>query len=139
MKKYSRLILLAFLIAFSLSSCSDGVSNKTLTGGSDVNQNLFAVAKEINKNCPIATDENTRLDSASVYNEFMITYHYTIHTVSNKEVDLKKFKTTMETSMKDKYQTDPQLAIYRNNKIAIAYEYKDKEGGFLCYFICGDK
>ena len=139
MKKYSRLILLAFLIAFSLSSCSDAASNKTSTSGSTVNQNLFVVAKEINKKCPIATDENTRLDSASVYNEFMITYHYTVHTVSNKEVDLKKFKTSMEASMNEKYRTDPQLTIYRDNNIAIAYDYKDKTGDFLCYFICGGK
>jgi accessory colonization factor AcfC len=53
-------------------------------------------------------------------------------------VDLKKFKTSMETSMTEKYKTDPQLAIYRDNNIAIAYDYKDKAGDFLCYFICGN-
>lgn len=139
MKNYSLIILFAFFIALSLNNCTNAPSNKTTMSGSAVNQNLFEVAKEINKKCPITTDENTRLDSASVYNEFMITYHYTVHTVSNKEVDLKKFKTTMETGMKEKYQTDPQLAIYRDNKIAIAYDYKDKNGEFLCYFVCGDK
>jgi len=139
MKNFSITILWAFLIAYSLSNCTNGSSNKTATSGSSINQNLFAVAKQINKKCPIATDENTRLDSASVYNEYMITYHYTVHTVSNKDVDLKQFKTTMENSMKEKYQTDPQLAIYRDNKIAIAYDYKDKAGGYLCYFIVGEK
>ena len=139
MKNCSIIILSSFVVVFILSNCNNEPSKKTAVSSSSVNQNLFTIAKEINNKCPIATDENTRLDSASVYNEYMITYHYTIHTVSNKEVDLKKIKTTMETSMKDKYQTDPQLAIYRDNKIAIAYEYKDKEGSFLCYFICGDK
>jgi nitrogen fixation protein FixH len=138
MKKHCSTILLAFFVAFSLSNCTNAASNKTSLSGSAVNQNLFAVAKEINKKCPMPTDENTRLDSASVYNEFMITYHYTVHTVSNTEVDLKKFKTSMETSMTEKYKTDPQLAIYRDNNIAIAYDYKDKAGDFLCYFICGN-
>ena len=118
-------------------SCSNAPKNNS-GAGTVVNQNLFAVAKEINKKCPMPTDENTRMDSASVYNEFMITYHYTVHTVSNKEVDLKKFKTSMETTMSAKYKTDPQLAIYRDNNIAIAYDYKDKAGDFLCYFICGN-
>ena len=138
MKKHCSTILLVFFVAFSLSNCTNAASNKTSLSGSAVNQNLFAVAKEINKKCPMPTDENTRMDSASVYNEFMITYHYTVHTVSNKEVDLKKFKTSMETVMNEKYKTDPQLAIYRDNNIAIAYDYKDKAGDFLCYFICGN-
>jgi hypothetical protein len=131
-------ILVIFVVVF-LYNCSDSPKrNSASVAGTAVNQNLFEVAKEINKKCPIATDENTRMDSASVYNEFMITYHYTIHAVSNKDMDLKKFKTSMETTMNKKYKTDPQLAIYRDNKIAIAYDYKDKAGNFLCYFICGN-
>jgi hypothetical protein len=131
-----KIITILLAIAF-LYSCSNAPKNMP-GAGTAVNQNLFAVAKEINKKCPMPTDENTRLDSASVYNEFMITYHYTVHTVSNTEVDLKKFKITMETAMTEKYNTDKQLAIYRDNNIAIAYDYKDKTGDFLCYFICGN-
>jgi major membrane immunogen (membrane-anchored lipoprotein) len=134
MKKITLLIATAAL----LFSCSNSPSTTGKTGNA-VNDNLFAVAKEINKKCPMPTDENTRLDSATVFNEYMITYHYTVHTVSNKEVDIAKFKTNMQTNMNEKYKTDPQLAVYRDNKIAIAYDYKDKNGGFLCYFICGEK
>lgn len=128
----------AVLLSCLLGGCFNA-SPKTghAATGSAVNQNLYAVAKEINKKCPMPIDENTRMDSASVYNEFMITYHYTVHTISNKEVDLKKFKTNMETAMAEKYTTDPQLAVYRDNKIAVAYDYKDKAGDYLCYFICG--
>jgi nitrogen fixation protein FixH len=130
---------IAVFITSLLCSCFNSTpKTSNATTSTAVNKNLFEVAKEINKKCPIATDENTRMDSASVYNEFMITYHYTVHTVSNKEVDLKKFKASMETSMAEKYKTDPQLAIYRDNNIAIAYDYKDKAGDFLCYFICGN-
>ncbi len=128
----------AVLLSCLLGGCFNA-SPKTgnAATGSAVNQNLYAAAKEINKKCPMPIDENTRMDSASVYNEFMITYHYTVHTISNKEVDLKKFKTNMETAMAAKYTTDPQLAVYRDNKIAVAYDYKDKAGDYLCYFICG--
>jgi uncharacterized protein YcfL len=136
MKKY----IFYYLTLVTLFGCSNASSNKAnAVTGSAVNDNLAAVAKEINKRCPIIVDESTRMDSASVYNEFMITYYYTVHTVANKEVDLQKFKTSMETAMLQKYKTDPQLAIYRDNKIAIAYDYKDKAGDFLCYFICSDK
>lgn len=132
-------IIVAIFVTSLLCGCFNSTPKTTNPAAyKAVNQNLFEVAKEINKKCPIATDENTRMDSASVYNEFMITYHYTVHTVSNKDVDLKKFKTSMETTMAEKYKTDPQLAIYRDNNIAIAYDYKDKSGDFLCYFICGN-
>ena len=95
-------VLLICYVLLSLTSCTNGTSSNNPTTGSSVNQNLFAVAKEINKKCPMPTDENTRLDSASVFNEYMITYHYTVHTVSNKDVDVAKFKTTMETTMNEK-------------------------------------
>ena len=125
----------ALAIAFTLYNCG----SKNSTGvGSVANKNLFAVAKEITKKCPIVTDPDTRLDSAVAFNEYMITYHYTVHTANSKDVDLQKFKTTMETVMSEKYKTDPKLAIYRDNKIAIAYNYKDKAGQYLCYFICGN-
>ena len=126
------------IISAILFSCSNTPSSTGATGNA-VNDNLFAVAKEIKKKCPMPTDENTRLDSATAFNEYMITYHYTVHTVNNKDVDITKFKTNMQTTMNEKYKTDPQLAIYRDNKIALAYDYKDKNGGFLCYFICGEK
>ena len=129
--------ILILSIATTLFSCSNTPSS-TGTTGNAVNNNLFTVAKEINKKCPMPTDENTRLDSATAFNEYMITYHYTVHTVSNKDVDVTKFKNTMQTSMNEKYKTDPELAVYRDNKIAIAYDYKDKNGGFLCYFVCGN-
>ncbi len=132
-------ILFAFSIACCLYGCTESTSKSTSSIGASANQNLFEVAKEINKKCPIATDENTRMDSATVFNEYMITYHYTVHTVSSRDVDLKKFKADMEVSMNDKYANDPQLAIYRDNKIAIAYDYKDKVGEYLCYFVCGSK
>lgn len=132
--------ILFISIAAILFNCSSSPSNKTSgTTGNVVNDNLFTVAKEINKRCPMTIDESTRMDSATVFNEYMITYHYTVHTVSNKEVDLKMFKTNMETAMNDKHKTDPQLAVYRDNNIAIAYDYKDKDGGFLCYFVSGGK
>ncbi|MBK7308602.1 MAG: hypothetical protein IPO01_09525 [Chitinophagaceae bacterium] len=127
--------------AIAFCSCSGNTQSKETPGksGSAVNQNLFAAAAEINKKCPIATDENTRMDSATVFNEYMITYHYTIHTVSNKDIDLAKFKGSMQSAMDEKYKTDPQLKIYRENNIAVAYDYKDKAGDFLCYFIVGEK
>ena len=130
--------ILILSLAITVFSCSNTPSAKGATGNA-INDNLFAVAKELNKKCPLATDENTRMDSASVYNEYMITYHYTVHTVSNKDVDVAKFTKSLQSTMNEKYKNDPQLAVYRDNNIAIAYDYKDKNGGFLGYFICGEK
>ncbi len=132
-------IILILSITLIFFSCSNTSNKSTGATGNAVNDNLFSVAAEINKRCPMPTDENTRMDSATVFNEYMITYHYTVHTVSNKDVDVAKFKTNMQTTMDEKYKTDPQLAVYRDNKIAIAYDYKDKNGGFLCYFVCDGK
>jgi hypothetical protein len=136
---FNTLVVLATVC--TLCNCSGNSEKKESSGksGTPINQNLFAVAAEINRKCPIATDENTRMDSATVFNEYMITYHYTLHTITNKDIDLVKFKGSMQSAMDEKYKTDPQLKIYRDNKITIAYDYKDKAGDFLCYFIVEEK
>jgi hypothetical protein len=139
MTNYSITVLFAFMVVFGLTNCTSAVSNQTSMSDSAVNQHLSEVAKEMNKKCPMPVDDNTRMDSASVYNSFMITYHYTVHNVINKEVNLKTFKASMENAMTLKYKSDPRLAVYRDNNIAIAYDYKDMAGGFLCYFICDEK
>jgi hypothetical protein len=84
MKKMKKLIAILFIVA-SLISCTNTPNNKSGGAtGNVVNDNLFTVAKEINKRCPMTIDESTRMDSATVFNEYMITYHYTVHTVNNK-------------------------------------------------------
>jgi hypothetical protein len=75
MKQYKPLLILNLCFIYFLSSCSNTSSNNTPLNASLLKENIFVVAKEINKKCPMPIDENTQMDSATVFNEYMITYH----------------------------------------------------------------
>ncbi len=134
-----KIITIVVVLTF-LYSCSNTPTTKlSVVASNPVKDNLIAVAAEINKRCPMAVEETTRMDSLVVFNEYLMTYYYTVHTVNSKDVDLKKFKLPLEIGANVKYNTDAKLAVFRENKVAIAYDYKDKNGNFLCYFICRGK
>ncbi len=78
-----------------------------------------------------------RIDSIKAFNEFMFTYYITAVKYFNAQLDLKKAKENLEKEYCDKYTNDAASKIFRDNKVAVAYDFKDKEGKFLAYFICG--
>ncbi len=42
----------------------------------------------------------------------------------------------MQTMMDEKYKTSPEFEAYQKNDIAVAFDYKDKNGDFLGYVLC---
>ena len=118
---------------------SEATKSKTATvTNSNAAVDLQKTAYEINQKCPIMTDDQTRLDSVTQKDNFMLTYHLTLPKVSNKNYDIAKFKASMQEKLCNDYltTTDPSYQSMRKSNIALAYDYKDKDGGFMAYFIC---
>ncbi len=133
MKKSTKLILAgisAGLVAFLVVTFLSG--NKKNPNEMD----LQPVVQAINIKCPMNVDNITRLDSAANFTNFMLTYYYSVLTVSYKEVDLTQFQESMKSRMQNKYEKDAEFETFRKAKVALAFEYKDKNGKFLAYFVC---
>ncbi len=131
MKKLAISSLALFLLVFSTykSKAQKKIPNRYIK---------TAIAR-MNVKCPFMIDAEIRLDSVREYNNYLFTLYNTAVHNTYTPLGAKKFEAAMKKRMNDTYTKDPRTKIFRDNKVAIAYNYKDKNGNFLCYFVCRGK
>jgi hypothetical protein len=96
-----------------------------------INQGLVAACVQINKECPKAIDEYTRLDSA-FSGEMEITYHYTVLNLADEDVMKAKdniIKVNTETVM-----TKPETRRLIDQGVTMRYVYQNAKGAKLFDF-----
>ena len=97
----------------------------------NLNQELMAVASEINKSCPFMADKETRLDNAVVMKGNTLQYNYTLVNMVKDSINIEKIKTYLEPNIINTVKSNPELKIFRDNKVTLNYSYKDKTGIYL--------
>lgn len=105
--------------------------NHYVFGSSSFDEVMVKAAEELNKDCPVMLDQETRLDSASVPSENNFMYHYTLVNWVKDSIDANAFKSAMEPIILESVKTNPEMKIYRENKTTMAYSYYDRNGNFL--------
>ena len=93
---------------------------------------LMQVASEFNKPCPIMVDEETQLDNTIATPDNTFQYNYTLVNILKEEFDIQIFEETMRPLLLNNAKTNPDLKSFRDNKVNMAFYYKDKDGVFLC-------
>ena len=113
--------ILGLLIVFScLQSCSKSFEKELQQASSD-----------LNKTCPTLIDKETRLDNTAVLPGSVFQYNYTMVNIVKDSVNVDEVQKIMEPSLINSVKTNPDLKIYRDNKVTLAYNYKDKNGVFV--------
>lgn len=92
---------------------------------------MMETASEINKACPVMIDQETRLDNAIALPGNVFQYNYTLVNMEKSEVNLDTVKKYVEPGLIDNVKTNPDLKIFRDNKVTMAYDYKDRNGEFV--------
>jgi len=92
---------------------------------------LMEAASEINKTLPIMVDQYTRLDNTIALPDKSLQYNYTLVELTAEEVNVDTIKKYMEPTIINTVRTSPDLKIYRENKVTMIYNYKDKNGVFV--------
>jgi hypothetical protein len=115
-------IVAVLAIAFISWQCSSSAS---------FDKELIAASKELNKTCPTMIDEDSRLDSTSVLAGNIFQYNYTLVSASKDSVDVKAVTSTLEPTLINTVKTSPDLKEFRDHKVTMSYNYKDKDGAFL--------
>lgn len=92
---------------------------------------MMEAASELNKTCPIMVDQYTRLDNAVALPDNIFQYNYTLVNLDKSEVNLDTVKKYVEPGLINNVKTNPGLKIYRDNKVTMAYYYKDKNSEFV--------
>ncbi len=92
---------------------------------------MVEAAEEVNKDCPVMLDQETRLDSASVPSENTFMYNYTLVNWVKDSIDVNAFNDTMQPIILESVKTNREMQIYREHKTTMAYSYYDMNGSFL--------
>ena len=92
------------------------------------NKVMIEAANQLNESCPIIVDQDTRLDNAVVLPGNIFQYNYTMINSVKNEINIPELENYLEPLLINNVKTNPDLQIYRDNKVTMTYYYKDKFG-----------
>jgi len=92
---------------------------------------MMETASEINKNCPIMVDQETRLDNVIALPNNVYQYNYTLINRIKDSLNVEDIQNYFEPKILNNVKTDPALEIFRKNKKTMAFHYRDKNGEFI--------
>ena len=86
------------------------------------------MALELNKMGSSELDDHTRFDSAGVSPQNVFRYYYTVKNTNNPKELFDSTRVNIERKLGEAFSLNPDLQIFKENKLTIEYVYKD-EGG----------
>jgi len=92
---------------------------------------LVKTAEELNKNCPMEADADTRLDSAVALPGNILQYNYTFINLLKDSLDPELLSYSLKPAMISNARKNPDLELFRKNKVTFLYNFKDKEGNHV--------
>lgn len=92
---------------------------------------MMEAASELNKTCPIMIDQDTRLDNAVALPGHVFQYNCTLVNLSKSEINIDTLRKYVAPGIINNIKTNPSLKAYRDNKVTMTYNYKDKSGVFI--------
>jgi hypothetical protein len=108
--------------------------NKLLGQSNDKYELLVQVSNEMNKNCPITIDKETRLDKTNAIKGNIFEYVFTLTNSKKAAVNIAEIKKYVEKQSINNAKSNPKMNNFRRDKITLSYYYKDKDGLFLFQF-----
>lgn len=96
-----------------------------------LDKQLMSAASEINKTCPIMVDENTRLDNTFSTSKSDFQYNYTLINHNKEDINVAELEGYLKQQLVNNIKTNQNMKFFRDNNIAMGYNYKDKNGSFL--------
>jgi ribosomal protein L37E len=96
-----------------------------------IDKEAMKTASEINKNCPIMIDAETRLDNTMAFPNNIFQYYYTLVKIGKDNADTLQLKNYIEPVLLNLVKTNPQMQYQRDHKWTLIYQYKDKTGLYL--------
>ena len=76
-------------------------------------------------------DRDTRLDNAVALPGNILQYNYTLINLDKSEVNVDTVNKYVAPGIINNVRTNPELKVYRDNKVTMDYAYRDKNGVFV--------
>ena len=105
--------------------------NQIIFKAPSFDKQMMSAASQINESCPIMLDQDTRLDNTMALPENTFQYNYTLVNMIKDSIDIKGLEEYLKPNILNNIKTNPDLKAYRDNKVTMAYFYRDKNGEFV--------
>ncbi len=127
-----RTILLVIIISIGSAIGKWGVNTLfNSDSAASLDEQLVTACSELNKNCPINVDAETRLDNAMALPDKKIQYNYTLINYLKDDLDLSAIKETLKPDLVNGVKTRPDLELFRDKDVTMVFSYSDKNGSYL--------
>lgn len=118
MIKKSLLILSIVLSSILFTQC--GADKRA------INKKLTEMASTLNESSPVMLNNFTRFDNATVTEENVFQYNYTVLNIQNPDSLIKEVEISLIENIKHEFNTNPQLRFFKENNVSIEYVYNDE-------------
>ena len=95
---------------------------------------LVQTASEMNKTLPMMMDSETRLDTIIPGPGNRLTYLFTLVKQDKGTLDAAVLQNKLRPQIVANYKTSDQMKAFRTANVEMHYQYKDKNGNFICEF-----
>src|SRR5690554_5286494 len=121
--KRTLLLFSIFIISLLLIQCN---SEKKA-----IHKTLTEMATELNESTPVMLDQYTRFDQASVTNENIFQYIYTILNSTNPDSLIGVVESSVRANIKREFSVNPQLMFIKENNVSVEYVYNDENSNVI--------
>src|SRR5690554_1647786 len=87
---------------------------------------LTEMALNLNESTPVMLDNFTRFDNATVTDENIFQYNYTVLNTQNPDSLIKEVESSLRDNIRQEFRTNPQLLFFKENNVSIEYVYNDE-------------
>ena len=95
-----------------------------------IDNELVKMANQINENCPMVIDKETRLINVVALPNKKIKYNYSFINFTHSEIqDLNLLD--LKPNILEQYKTDPNMKSLTKYEVTAVYSYVDKNGHFI--------
>jgi hypothetical protein len=92
---------------------------------------LVNLANEMNKVCPMILDKHTTLQNVVASPDNTIVYNYVLTDLTKEEVKFDFIEKNVFPNLLENVKTNPEMKLFRDNKVILIYYYSDKNGKFV--------
>lgn len=136
-------LMFVMILLFSITKCKPGSNNQEQANAvqslppnpnaTDANkQMLSGVVAELNKQCPMVLDAETRWDNSFFEPEsYTFQYNYTLFNKEKAELDTAQLINYISPILINNAKTNPDMKTFLATKVKLAYYYSDKMGKYL--------
>jgi len=91
-----------------------------------IHKKLAEMALNLNESTPVMLDNFTRFDNATVTDENIFQYNYTVLNTQNPDSLIKEVESSLRDNIRQEFRTNPQLLFFKENNVSIEYVYNDE-------------